>query len=284
MSRVVESWDGLKWLVKEGAHSSIQFSGDRLPLDKTEWTGLQTLTSLGSKSLTFVDIGAWVGSYTVRMAQHYREVYAFEPNPDAVEHLKMNLQLSKVTNVKIFQVAVGDKAEDVDFYVRGPHSTIIPQPPLGLRSILRMERLDNLIEGADVIKIDVEGWEEKVLDGAERILRDSRPVLLIEHHEYIGYPELTGTRQRIRERLKEHVSIGFNGVHWFYVPKDRDLSPFIHPMVQYWFERILINIKAGEPWYLGFPHTWWWGLSAYEFITELPKHILNEREWVDENR
>lgn len=275
MSKIVESWDGLRWLIREGE----QFSHDDVALSKGEWTVLQTLTRLGSKSLTFADVGAHVGFYAVRMSRIFKEVYAFEPNPLSVECMKTNLDLNQVTNAKIFQVAVGDKAEDGELYLLGPSSSFIPFSEATGRIRVKIQRLDDLIEGVDVIKLDVEGWEEYALAGAERILRDSKPVLIIEHHEYRGYPQLKGMHERINARLNDHVSLGVDGAHWIYMPKGSDLSPLTYAVVRCWFEKILRNVRTHEPWYYGFPYTWWWGLSPYGFITELPKHVLTEEEW-----
>jgi hypothetical protein len=68
---VAESWDGFKWYIVD-EHSKVVLS-------KGELSVLRALQLLPCD--VFVDVGAHVGYYTVRMARKCREVIAFEPNP-----------------------------------------------------------------------------------------------------------------------------------------------------------------------------------------------------------
>ena len=273
---IQESWDGYRWLVRRG------LSHDAIPLSKGEYTILNTLKELSSKSKVFVDVGAHVGYYAVRMAKYYKEVLAFEPNPFSVEVLQANIEINNLTNVTVFPVALGDKTEQRVLYVRQAMTTLNPTPDATHKVPIKVDRLDNLIQKADVIKIDCEGWEERVILGANRIIEDNHPILVIEHHDHC-YAECTGMRDRIKNYLygKNYISIGFGDIeHWIYVPKNASLRPLIPLITKCWFDYTIRNVQNGKPWYYGLPYTWWWGLSHYDFITELPNHILEEEMWI----
>lgn len=276
MGNTLESWDGFKWQVRDG------FIHDNIPLSKHEMAVLNTLIGISSKSKVFADIGAHVGYYTVRMVGHYKEVVAFEPNPYSIEALQTNIDINNLANVKVFQVAVGDKSEEKVLNIRQAMSTFVPVTNATITMPVKVERLDDLIEVADVIKMDVEGWEEKVILGAERIIETCQPILVIEHHDH-HYAECVGMHERIKSRLyaKGYVSIGLGDIeHWVYVPREADFSPLIPLIVKCWFDWTVKNVLNGLPWYYGLPDTWWWGLPHYNFITELPKHILTAEEWI----
>src|SRR5712691_9183421 len=60
---------------------------------------------------TAIDIGAHIGSYTLRMAKTFRQVIAFEPNPFNRYILGLNLQLNKNVNVQVEEAALSDHDE-----------------------------------------------------------------------------------------------------------------------------------------------------------------------------
>jgi len=62
MARIEESWDGFKWYIREG------FRHDEITLTKREYSVLKSLKLLASKEKTFIEVGAHVGYYTIRMS------------------------------------------------------------------------------------------------------------------------------------------------------------------------------------------------------------------------
>ena len=150
----------------------------------------------------FVDVGANVGAWSIRASPYYRNVYAFEPNTQCFDALRQNLSLNKILNVHAFNVGLGDH--------EGVSKERIYNP---LRVCGRMERgdcqvvkLDTLHIHPSVIKIDVEGSAQKVLDGAYHTIRDNTPILAVEIHT--------------SQEMKAASSV--NGYHWttFYRPMD----------------------------------------------------------------
>jgi FkbM family methyltransferase len=146
--------------------------------------------------MTFVDIGANDGWYTLFAARRVGSagsVLAFEPSAREYARLLDNLQLNRLANVRPHAIAlaaepstgtlrIGDFEHAGQntlgqFIYDGVHCAALEKIPL--------ERLDDVLEregGAapDVIKMDVEGAEFAVLQGARRLLEARRPLLLLE--------------------------------------------------------------------------------------------------------
>jgi len=142
-----------------------------------------------------LDIGAHHGFYTLLASKRVGptgRVLAFEPSPREQQALRLNLKLNRCKNVSIQGLALGDEeTEGSLFLVRGsetgfnslkPPETRNPTTPVRVR----IRRLDNVlrdakIDRADLIKLDVEGGELGVLQGATDLLeRRPRPVILVE--------------------------------------------------------------------------------------------------------
>ena len=141
------------------------------------------------------DVGAYIGLYTLAMGRRVRpggRVIAFEPEPDTFVDLERHVALNSLSDVvEPYEAAVGVKDGLVAFAPgRGSESRVITDSgTLAEKLNVRAVRLDShLGDGRlDILKIDVEGYEEAVLRGAERTLRDPRRrprAIYIEVHPY----------------------------------------------------------------------------------------------------
>lgn len=136
----------------------------------------------------FVDIGASLGYYSVLLSRNFKTVLAFEPHPDNVKAMRDMTRFAKIPNIFVLPVAVSDSEGEAILYVgtfSATHSfsrgSLTTDKVLPVRTV----RLDSVVkETVDLVKIDVEGAEWRVLEGAEKIIR-SRKVLrmLIELHD-----------------------------------------------------------------------------------------------------
>ncbi|WP_108663907.1 FkbM family methyltransferase [Acuticoccus kandeliae] len=125
----------------------------------------------------FVDVGANVGSYTVLAAKVCgAEAIAFEPDPVTMEFLKRNLVLNGIEDhVATYQCALGATEGMVRFTIgRDTVNRVVKtQTVLGTREV-PLHTLDTVL-GTDLarvtlVKLDVEGYEQEVLEGAARLL------------------------------------------------------------------------------------------------------------------
>jgi FkbM family methyltransferase len=133
-----------------------------------------------------VDVGAYVGSYTVALAKLARIVYAFEPDIE----LANLLQRATPANVCVSHDAVSDRSGTTEFHVPsldGRREVTLgslvaaPERDCDVR-IVRTTTLDGALVNSDVgfIKIDVEGAEQSVLVGGRQLIARCRPVVLVE--------------------------------------------------------------------------------------------------------
>lgn len=143
-----------------------------------------------------VDVGANVGFFSVLMARELpgRRVLAVEPTPAALQRLHANLVRNDVADqVDVVEGAVSATAGHFDLSVvdgreeyasLGPlvHAYIAGEPHRTVR--VTTTPLDDLVEARGLapgfVKIDVEGAEALVLQGAARTLRQHQPVILVE--------------------------------------------------------------------------------------------------------
>ena len=102
---------------------------------------------------------------------------AIEPVPDTFERLKLNISLNKLKNVQLVQKVISNNNKTVKVSNQsGELNKVIfnktSKNTLECESISLDELIDSSID-VNCIKIDVEGFEKMVLEGAERILKSS---------------------------------------------------------------------------------------------------------------
>lgn len=124
-----------------------------------------------------LDVGADVGSHTVRYAERAARVIAFEPNRDEFDCLVWNCKhLPNVTCLPLALSSCRDLRELLVCENAGA-GYLAPRRTGSVQCI----PLDELpLERCDFIKIDVEGYEPYVLSGAAKTIRRYRPILLLE--------------------------------------------------------------------------------------------------------
>lgn len=182
-----------------------------------EWEPGETAL-LGSHlrpGMTFLDVGAHVGYYTVlagRLVGPRGLVLAFEPDPRNYELLTANVWRNGLSNVVCFPWAVSDRSGFVELHRcsrnTGDHRVYAVDDP---RETLRVRcaALDSVLAvrpPVDVVKIDVQGAEEAVVRGAERLLSASPDVLLTVE---FGPRELRAFGSDERRLLDYYRALGF---------------------------------------------------------------------------
>ncbi len=136
------------------------------------------------------DVGANVGYFSVLAARLGARVHAFEPAPENVDAIRANTEANGFADrIELHPVAVAAAAGRDRFLVvedaSWSHLADRGRHPL-TRAELEVDvvALDDLeLDPPDVIKIDVEGSEAAVLEGARGVIERARPVLIVELHE-----------------------------------------------------------------------------------------------------
>jgi len=143
----------------------------------------------------FVDVGAYVGFYTVLAARHGWRVVAFEPNPINVILLKYNISLHGVGDrAVIVSKATGDAHGWARFSISSNPSESSFTKYLRnelklLEVVVEVVTIDSVLESLSVkdidnliMKVDVEGFGLRVLRGAMKTIERFRPFILFEVH------------------------------------------------------------------------------------------------------
>lgn len=128
-----------------------------------------------TKDSVVLDIGANIGVTARIFAARAGHVHAFEPAPRALPLLKANT--ADLPNITIHQVALSDQTGTAHFAER----EALDVSSLADEGIeVPMQTVDSLGLRPDFIKIDVEGYEHRVLMGAKETLKESHPVVMFE--------------------------------------------------------------------------------------------------------
>jgi FkbM family methyltransferase len=136
----------------------------------------------------FVDVGANVGSYTILASGATgAQTICFEPVPQTFQHLLDNIYLNRLGGtVSAHNVAVGAKVGQVEMISdQDTVNRVVPRGESysGAKVIVPVITLDEVLAGRvpKMIKIDVEGFESQVMQGAARTLENlSLEAVLIE--------------------------------------------------------------------------------------------------------
>lgn len=134
------------------------------------------------------DIGAHVGYFTVLMSQAVGtagRVYAFEPRPLNLRFLRRHIAVNGCSNVEILGVSVGDRPGPARLETRIGTGTGHISATGNVE--VDMVSVDTLVDSGRLpaptfMKIDVEGGEMNVLQGALRVLERHRPRMVLATH------------------------------------------------------------------------------------------------------
>ena len=152
-----------------------------------------------------VDGGAHVGTWSLKLAERFTRVMAFEPAADTYECLALNVQ--DYANVETVNAALGDWRGRASLTLEGDKVNT-DRENTGARRIAAGDSfpvmlLDDLhLDTLDFLKLDVEGYEPSALRGARETLSRCKPVVLFEdkgHH--IRFGGKPGDCQRILSDL-----------------------------------------------------------------------------------
>lgn len=127
-----------------------------------------------------IDVGSHVGFWSFDLAQQFTTVYAFEPAGPTFECLLKNVE--EFDNVRAFNLAVGNAKGTAtvcnDKTRPGNSGSNYIMPGSGEVTIVTLDEFG--FEACDFLKIDVEGYELRVLEGARKLIKQHRPVISME--------------------------------------------------------------------------------------------------------
>ena len=196
------------------------------------------------QNMVCVDLGSNIGYYAVIESNIIGEsgkIFAIEPSPVNFPILKLNLENQKKNNFLAYNIAIGDKNEDMEFIISAksnwskirmnnekinPEDKIIKIPVKTLDSFVQ----ENDIEKIDILRMDVEGFEYNIIVGANNVLEKYKPKIFVEIHKmYLGKEKTCKIFNDLKNKGYEIK---------YYIPRIYD-SPIIGELKD--IEKITIN-------------------------------------------
>jgi len=182
-------------LKDRGIHADLFISGIREP------HATRYLQEILRPDWSVVDIGANIGYYALMEARKVKTVYAIEPGKDNYRGLVQNALLNPYKNMKCHHLAIGDHNGSVGLHLaKACNWNRIAVGRDSADAVVSMTTLDEFVNSlvpdkhVDFVRMDVEGYELAVLQGADNVLRINKPGMFIEVHRDLlrdyGYSQL----------------------------------------------------------------------------------------------
>jgi len=201
------------------------FSKFRTDVNSSPYDTLRKIIN-GEEAITFVDVGANTGQTIDLVRKNFKnaKIYSFEPTPELVKQLED--KYIKDTRIKISEKALADFDGEAKFYISTyspTNSMLIPDIELyteihsdraddlkNLKEIIvpvttlsNWYKANNLNQRIDVLKIDTQGTELKVLKGAEDLLKDKIKIIILEI-QFVNFYKGSPPYYKIFEFLYNH--------------------------------------------------------------------------------
>lgn len=181
---------------------------------------LSGLTPYIGDAAVCIDVGANIGLYSLALSvlAPNGRVYAFEPSREAIGHLRRNLGQNGAGNVSVSPLALSNSNEgvrfhDIPFFTAGSFtvdeacfltseilgSTYFEAPSATLDEFVRSEGITHL----DLVKIDVEGGEMAVIEGAVETIDRLHPLVVLEFSSFALTLNQSTLPQVALERLRK---------------------------------------------------------------------------------
>lgn len=192
---------------KKGVNQDLMIDGEREPQSIRYYESILNNISDSFDDMLVLDIGANIGHMALLEAKSCPNstVWAIEPDPRNIEDLSKNIRLNSYDNIQVDQLAIGANSGEKHLQLAEQPNlnkmTDISDDDLGSERKVQVDvvTVDSLIERADIdesvpviLRMDTEGYETKILDGASELLKSNRPIyVFIElHHNLLSKEEM----------------------------------------------------------------------------------------------
>ena len=169
-----------------------------------------------------VEVGAHIGTLSVKISKVVKKLYCFEPMDVSFEMLNKNLELNNCTNVTTIKKGVSNTNSKThvkwisDGNVGGTGlegGGITRESNVSSRIEVELVTIDSMeLEELHYLKIDVEGFEEMVIQGAEKTIAKFLPLIIIECFESIETGEII-SEKTLGKRFKYLYDLGYTHKH-----------------------------------------------------------------------
>lgn len=175
-----------------------QWNNYKLPINHFEESvfyykhGLDTLItkdSIGGKAI--LDVGGFIADSVLIFREMFpnNPIYSFEPIEENYQLACKTLLLNEIKNAKIEKLALGDTKANINMVATESSNFSGSYISENGSNAVNMDTLDSYVASHNIsvglIKVDIEGYEPNFLKGAEKTIREQKPILLISiYHNY----------------------------------------------------------------------------------------------------
>ncbi|MEJ0030507.1 MAG: FkbM family methyltransferase [Bacteroidota bacterium] len=166
-----------------------------------ETSEFKLVKALTQNASLFADVGANTGLFSLfaAKANPNLKVISYEPHPSNYSRLQKNISINNTNNISARELAVGDSESTIGFTIPADgrisatssanhgfskNFHAVAHKEISVKQTTLTNELSGRITSRDLLKIDVEYYELNVLKGAEDVIRQSRPFVMIEVLEY----------------------------------------------------------------------------------------------------
>jgi FkbM family methyltransferase len=208
--------------------------------------------SLIKKIDTFYDIGANIGYYSLlaEMENKNIKVVGFEPATGPLYYFKENVRINNFTNIKVESIALSHKEGEIIFHeIKNKKYSYLEHNLAGesnagsntegrnfVQNNVKTTTLDSYVKNTaensiDLIKMDTEGTEHFILEHANNILRDMKPIVICETLFNTIEPELEKIMSQFGYEFYNHTESGLIQTKSIIRSKDNGVRNcfFVHP-------------------------------------------------------
>ena len=166
------------------------------------------VSNLLKEKRRFLDIGANIGIYSFHFKNSFKSIDAFEP----LKEISYRLEYFQNQSLKVHNCALSNKRGEFHIYI--PYlsgKAIASLASLEKRDgdcevrTVKVDKIDNYyFDDVDLIKIDVEGHEEYVIEGARNVIKTNMPILIVEI-------EQRHLKKQIEEVFQSILKLNYSG-------------------------------------------------------------------------
>jgi len=164
---------------------------------------LQLIDEISNDGPTLIlDCGSNFGFYSIYTASLNKnnKAIAFEASPKTFQELKKNIEINNLKNIKPYNLALTNIDNENIIFYESPNdwesSLIESNFERKIQTIIKTATLNSIIEIKNlknnhvIIKLDVEGYEMQILEGAKKIIQQFSPIIILEFSNFIENNEV----------------------------------------------------------------------------------------------
>lgn len=210
---LVDTAHGPMWVFKSDIYVSRSLStyGEYVHAEN------EVFSQIVKPGMTVVEVGANIGAHAVTLARACAPgpYYGFEPQQRVFQVLTANAVINGITNALLYPEAIGDREgmmviDQPDYSAAGNFGSVSldsknQQPRRRLP--VRVSKLDSWgLSACHLLKIDVEGWECQVIEGAKGTISKHRPIIYTENDRAKTQGQLIEMIAGLNYKLYWHVA------------------------------------------------------------------------------